>query len=189
MRIATALQACYLVTTRRDGTNWHGAGVNLLLSTAMLPMAIPTRRHHPSCCRRTPLTLTLALTLTRSPILTRSPTLTLTLTLQRLRGEMVLEYGQRQERRTHSTDLAQQQQQQATEKRAKDAVTKRVVGVDHWPFRTEEQVTLTLTPTVTPTLTATPTPTPTLTPTPTPTPNPNPNPNPNRCRRRWTRST
>ena len=60
--------------------------------------------------------------------------------LQRLRGEMVLEYGQRQERRTHSTDLAAQQQQQATEKRAKDEVSKRIVGVDHWPFRTEEQV-------------------------------------------------
>jgi len=60
--------------------------------------------------------------------------------LQRLRGEMVLEYGQRQERRTHSTDLAAQQQQQATEKRAKDEVSKRIVGIHHWPFRTEEQV-------------------------------------------------
>ena len=60
--------------------------------------------------------------------------------LQRLRGEMVLEYGQRQERRTHSTDLAAQQQQQAAQKRAKDEVSKRIIGVDHWPFRTEEQV-------------------------------------------------
>ena len=34
--------------------------------------------------------------------------------LQRLRGEMVLEYGQRQERRGHSTALAAQQQQQAS---------------------------------------------------------------------------
>ena len=60
--------------------------------------------------------------------------------LQRLRGEMVLEYGQRQERRGHSTALAAQQQQQASEKRAKDVASKHIAGIDHWPFRTEEQV-------------------------------------------------
>jgi hypothetical protein len=60
--------------------------------------------------------------------------------LQRLRGEMVLEYGQRQERRGHSSALAAQQQQQASEKRAKEEASKRIAGIDHWPFRTEEQV-------------------------------------------------
>ena len=60
--------------------------------------------------------------------------------LQRLRGEMMVEYGQRQERRQHNAALAAQQQQQAEEKKARDVQGRKVAGINHWPFRTEEQV-------------------------------------------------
>lgn len=60
--------------------------------------------------------------------------------LQRLRGEMVVEYSQREERRAHNAALAEQQKQQKAEKLKRDKEAREVVGIDHWPFRTEEQV-------------------------------------------------
>ena len=60
--------------------------------------------------------------------------------LNRLRGEMVLEYSQQQVRRSLGKELAEQQKLQRELKAAKDAREKKVVGIDHWPFRTEEQV-------------------------------------------------
>jgi len=61
-------------------------------------------------------------------------------TLQRLRSEMVLDYSQRENRRDLMKVLATHQKVQQDEKRQRDQVDRRVVGQDHWPFRTEEQV-------------------------------------------------
>jgi len=61
-------------------------------------------------------------------------------TLQRLRSEMVLDYTQREQRRELTKLLATHQQVQQDEKRHRDELDRRVLGTDHWPFRTEEQV-------------------------------------------------
>jgi len=61
-------------------------------------------------------------------------------TLQRLRSEMVLDYTQREQRRELTKVLAVHQRVQQDEKRDRDEVDRRVLGMDHWPFRTEEQV-------------------------------------------------
>ena len=61
-------------------------------------------------------------------------------TLQRLRSEMVLDYTQREQRKELSKLLATHQKVQQDEKRARDELDRRVLGTDHWPFRTEEQV-------------------------------------------------
>lgn len=61
-------------------------------------------------------------------------------TLQRLRSEMVLDYSQREQRRDILKILSEHQQVQQDEKRGRDQVDRRVMGTDHWPFRTEEQV-------------------------------------------------
>jgi len=61
-------------------------------------------------------------------------------TLQRLRSEMVLDYSQREQRKELTKLLAGHQRVQQDEKSRRDAADKGVVGMDHWPFRTEEQV-------------------------------------------------
>lgn len=61
-------------------------------------------------------------------------------TLQRLRSEMVLDYSQREQRRELTKLLAGHQKVQQDEKRGRDEMDRRVYGMDHWPFRTEEQV-------------------------------------------------
>ena len=61
-------------------------------------------------------------------------------TLQRLRSEMVLDYSQREQRKELSKLLAGHQRVQREEKLDRDFVDRRVYGMDHWPFRTEEQV-------------------------------------------------
>jgi hypothetical protein len=61
-------------------------------------------------------------------------------TLQRLRSEMVLDYSQREQRRELTKLLASHQKVQQEEKRQRDHMERRVTGMDHWPFRTEEQV-------------------------------------------------
>jgi len=61
-------------------------------------------------------------------------------TLQRLRSEMVLDYSQRENRRDLQKVLASHQKLQQDEKRYRDEIDRRVVGSEHWPFRTEEQV-------------------------------------------------
>jgi len=61
-------------------------------------------------------------------------------TLQRLRSEMVLDYTQREQRRELTKLLATHQRVQQDEKRERDEFDRRVHGMDHWPFRTEEQV-------------------------------------------------
>ena len=54
------------------------------------------------------------------------------------RGEMVVEYPQRGAALNNAA-LAQQQLQLAAEQ-LRDRQDRKVVGMDHWPFRTEEQV-------------------------------------------------
>ena len=61
-------------------------------------------------------------------------------TLQRLRSEVVLDYTQREHRKELTKLLAVHQKAQQDEKRGRDVLERRVVGMDHWPFRTEEQV-------------------------------------------------
>lgn len=61
-------------------------------------------------------------------------------TLQRLRSEMVLDYTQREQRKELTKLLATHQKVQQDEKRNRDEMDRRVLGTDHWPFRTEEQV-------------------------------------------------
>jgi len=61
-------------------------------------------------------------------------------TLQRLRSEMVLDYTQREQRSELTKLLATHQKVQQDEKHHRDELDRRVLGMDHWPFRTEEQV-------------------------------------------------
>merc|ERR1719453_102209 len=61
-------------------------------------------------------------------------------TLQRLRSEMVLDYTQREQRKELTKLLATHQRVQQDEKRERNEADRRVLGMDHWPFRTEEQV-------------------------------------------------
>jgi len=60
--------------------------------------------------------------------------------LQRLRSEMVMDFELHEQRRAVQRALAAQHKQQDAEKQEREAETRRVVGVDHWPFRTEEAV-------------------------------------------------
>ena len=61
-------------------------------------------------------------------------------TLQRLRSEMVLDYSQREQRRELTKQLAVAQKQQQEDKRTRERHEQRAYAMDHWPFRTEEQV-------------------------------------------------
>lgn len=61
-------------------------------------------------------------------------------TLQRLRGEMVMDYEMREARSSIARQLADQQKQQNAEKRVRDAIDRKVLGIEHWPFRTEDEV-------------------------------------------------
>jgi len=61
-------------------------------------------------------------------------------TLQRLRKEMQLDRAQQDLRKSMGKVLAQHQSEQKQEKRERDVLAREVMGIDHWPFRTEEEV-------------------------------------------------
>mmetsp|Transcript_27577 Transcript_27577/g.60491 ORF Transcript_27577/g.60491 Transcript_27577/m.60491 type:complete len:595 (+) Transcript_27577:103-1887(+) len=61
-------------------------------------------------------------------------------TLQRLRGEMLMDFELREARRSIDMSLAEQLQQQKLEKRERDLKNSQPVGINYWPFRSEEEV-------------------------------------------------
>jgi len=65
-------------------------------------------------------------------------------TLQRLRGEMLLDFECREARRSVNKEHASQLHQQKEEKFERDVVDRQVIGIQHWPFRTEEEVQATV---------------------------------------------
>jgi len=60
--------------------------------------------------------------------------------LQRLRGEMLVDYDLREQRRSVNRELADQLKTQNMEKRERDVEARQVHGMNHWPFRTEDEV-------------------------------------------------
>lgn len=60
--------------------------------------------------------------------------------LQRLRGEMLVDYDLREQRRSVNRELADQLKTQNMEKRERDVEARQVAGMNHWPFRTEDEV-------------------------------------------------
>jgi len=61
-------------------------------------------------------------------------------TLNRLRKEMTLDHAQQDLRKRMGKVLALHQSEQKLEKRERDVAAREVMGMDHWPFRTEEEV-------------------------------------------------
>merc|ERR1712228_300913 len=61
-------------------------------------------------------------------------------TLQRLRGEMLMDFELREARRSVNRELAEQLKQQHSEKHQRDVLDRQVLGINHWPFRTEDEV-------------------------------------------------
>lgn len=60
--------------------------------------------------------------------------------MQQLRGEMTMQYQQNEIRRDINVMLAEQQKQQDFEKKHRDLRAREVLGINHWPFRTEQEV-------------------------------------------------
>lgn len=60
--------------------------------------------------------------------------------LHRLRTEMVMDFELHEQRRAIQRALAAQQKEQDAAKQAREAEGRRVIGIDHWPFRTEEAI-------------------------------------------------
>jgi len=61
-------------------------------------------------------------------------------TLQRLKGEMLMDYELTAARRSANRQLAEQLKQQHAEKFERDFIGREVIGMNHWPFRTEAEV-------------------------------------------------